>query len=205
CDPYQLIAYYQTAHEVGGDYYDFVELPHGRLAVVLADVAGKGVSAALLMAKLSGELKYYLSCEAPADALARMNHSLCESGAGRFVTLLLAIVERTSPRLTLRNAGHLAPLRRRAGGAVEVVGEDARGVALGMVPEGQWRQAETEVEPGDVWFAFTDGFTEAVNARGEMYGGARLRQRLARAAAAVGEAGEDILEDVRRFLGDQDQ
>jgi serine phosphatase RsbU (regulator of sigma subunit) len=205
CDPYQFYAYYQTAHEVGGDYYDFVELPNGRLAIVLADVAGKGVSAALLMAKLSGELKYYLSCEAPAAAVARMNDSLVHGGAGRFVTLLLAIVERTSPRLTLLNAGHLAPLRRRASGAVEVVGEDVRGVALGILPEGEWRQVETEVEPGDVWFAFTDGFTETVNARGEMYGGARLRQQLARARAVVGEAGEGILGDVRQFLGDQAQ
>ena len=205
CDPYQFFAYYQTAHEVGGDYYDFVELPNGRLAIVLADVAGKGVSAALLMAKLSGELKYYLSCEAPAAAVARMNDGLSRGGAGRFITLLLIILERTSPRLTLINAGHLAPLRRRASGAIEVVGESDRGVALGILPEAEWRQVEMVAEPGDVWFAFTDGFTEAVNARGEMYGGTRLRQQLARAPAVVREAGETILAAVRQFVSDQSQ
>jgi serine phosphatase RsbU (regulator of sigma subunit) len=203
--PYQFFAYYQTALEVGGDYYDFVELPHGRLAIMVADVAGKGVSAALLMAKLSGELKYYLSCADPAAAVARMNDSLWQSSAGRFITLLLAIADRASRRLALLNAGHLAPLRRRASGDVEAVGEDARGPALGMMPEGAWRLIETEVEPGEVWLAFTDGVTEAVNARSKMYGLARLRRELARAPAAVGGAGDAILADVRQFLGDQSQ
>ena len=205
CAPYQFFAYYQTAHEVGGDYYDFVELPNERLALVLADVAGKGVSAALLMAKLCGELKYYLSCADPAAAVARMNDSLCQGGAGRFITLLLAVLDRGSRRLTLLNAGHLAPLRRRAAGAIEVIGEDARGPALGILPDVVWRQVETLVEPGDVWLAFTDGVTEAVNASGEMYGGFRLRQTLARAPVVVGEAGESILADVRQFLADQPQ
>jgi serine phosphatase RsbU (regulator of sigma subunit) len=205
CPPYQFFAYYQTALEVGGDYYDFVELPNGRLAIVVADVAGKGVSAALLMAKLSGELKYYLSCWDPAAAVAHMNDSLWHSSPGRFITLLLAIADRASRRLTLLNAGHLAPLRRRVSGEVETVGEDARGPALGIVPQGAWRLIETEIEPGEVWLAFTDGVTEAVNARSEMYGLARLRRELARAPAAVGEAGEGILADVSQFLGDQPQ
>jgi serine phosphatase RsbU (regulator of sigma subunit) len=205
CPPYQFFAYYQTALEVGGDYYDFVELPNDRLAIVLADVAGKGVSAALLMAKLCGELKYYLSCADPAVAVARMNDSLCQSSAGRFITLLLAIVDRASRRLTLLNAGHLAPLRRRASGEVDIIGEDVRGPALGILPEASYRLIETEVEPGDVWLAFTDGVTEAVNARTEMYGGDRLRGELAKAPAVVGEAGEAILADVRQFLGDQAQ
>jgi serine phosphatase RsbU (regulator of sigma subunit) len=205
CPPYQFFAYYQTALEVGGDYYDFVELPNGRLAIVVADVAGKGVSAALLMAKLSGELKYYLSCADPAVAVARMNDSVCQSSAGRFITLLLAIVDRASRRLTLLNAGHLAPLRRRVSGVVEPVGEDARGPALGILPEAAWRLVETEVEPGEIWLAFTDGVTEAVNAQTEMYGLPRLRRELARAPAAVSEGGDAILADVRQFLGDQPQ
>jgi serine phosphatase RsbU (regulator of sigma subunit) len=205
CPPYQFFAYYETALEVGGDYYDFVELPNDRLAIVLADVAGKGVSAALLMAKLSGELKYYLSSADPITAVARTNASVCQTSAGRFITLLLAIVDRTSRRLTLLNAGHLAPLRRRASGTVDVVGEDARGPALGILPEASWHLVETEVAPADVWLAFTDGVTEAVNARAEMYGAARLRRELAKAPALVGEAGEAILADVRQFLADQPQ
>src|SRR5262249_18516174 len=152
CEGYEFFAYYQTAYEVGGDYYDFIELPNDRLAVVVADVAGKGVSAALLMAKLSGELKYYLSCESPRAAVARMNDSLSNGGSGRFVTLLLAVLDRAAPRLTLINAGHLPPLRRRVGGAVEAVGEAQRGMALGILPGRDYHELQVEVEPGELWF-----------------------------------------------------
>jgi serine phosphatase RsbU (regulator of sigma subunit) len=205
CEGYQLFAYYQTAYEVGGDYYDFIELPSGRLAVVVADVAGKGVSAALLMAKLSGELKYHLSCETPRAAIARMNDSLCGSAAGRFVTLLLAILERTTPHLMLINAGHLAPLRRRASGLVEVVGEAQRGLALGILPGQDYEEITVEAEPGDVWFVCTDGFTEAVGPQNEMYGMQRLLAAMGRDPVGVQEMGERIVQDVERFVGDQQQ
>ena len=202
---YQFFAYYQTAHEVGGDYYDFIELPNGRLAVVVADVAGKGVSAALLMARLSGELKYYLSCEPPRAAVARMNDILCNGGSGRFVTLQLAVLDRAAPRLTLINAGHLLPLRRRASGAVERVGEAQRGMALGILPGREYHETQVEVEPGDVWFVCTDGFTEAINAQEKMYGLDRLREQLTRGPGAVTEAGEGIVREVQGFLGSQPQ
>jgi sigma-B regulation protein RsbU (phosphoserine phosphatase) len=203
CEGYEFFTYYQTAYEVGGDYYDFIELPSGRLAVVVADVAGKGVSAALCMAKLSGELKYYLSCETPRAAIARMNDSVCNSGAGRFVTLLLAILERTTSRITLINAGHLAPLRRRASGRIEMVGESQRGLALGILTEQEYSEVQVEAEPGDVWFVCTDGFTEALGANGEMYGMERLQAALARDPVGVQEMGERIVQDVERFVGDQ--
>jgi serine phosphatase RsbU (regulator of sigma subunit) len=118
---FEFFAYYRSAYDVGGDYYDFIELPGERIALVVADAAGKGVSAALMMAKVSGELKYHLSCESPGTALARMNDSLCSSATNRFVTLLAAILDRRSATLTIVNAGHPAPLRRRPNGTVEVV------------------------------------------------------------------------------------
>ncbi|HEX5272072.1 MAG TPA: SpoIIE family protein phosphatase, partial [Gemmataceae bacterium] len=201
---YQFFAYYQSAHEVGGDYYDFVELPNGRLAVVVADVAGKGVSAALLMAKLSGELKYHLSCGSPRAAVARMNESLCDSASGRFVTLLLAILERAAHRLTLINAGHLTPVVRRRSGAVEAVGAAQRGVALGILPGRQYAEVQAEVEPGDAWFVFTDGFTEAVNPGGELYGFGRINAQLA-PPAGVPQLGERLVEEVHRFMGSHPQ
>jgi len=205
CEGFEFFAYYRAAHEVGGDYYDFVELPNDRLALVVADVAGKGVSAALMMAKLSGELKYHLSCESPSTTLARVNESLCAGNTGRFVTLLAAVLDRGSGALTLANAGHPAPLRRRLNGAVESVGESDRGPALGLLPGREYRETRAAVEPGDVWLAYTDGFTEAVRAGGELYGAARLRIGLARAPALVGEAGDRIVRDVLAFLGDQPQ
>jgi serine phosphatase RsbU (regulator of sigma subunit) len=181
CEGFEFFAYYNSAYDVGGDYYDFIELPNERLALVVADVAGKGVSAALLMAKLSGELKYHLSCETPGAALARMNEVLCAGGTGRFVTLLAAIVDRRPSMLTLVNAGHPAPLRRRPDGSVDAVGESGRGPALGIMPDRDYGEIQVPVEPGDVWIAYTDGFSEAANTRGEMFGATRLRERLAQA------------------------
>jgi serine phosphatase RsbU (regulator of sigma subunit) len=202
---FEFFSYYQAAFEVGGDYFDFIELPGDRLALVVADAAGKGVSAALLMAKLAGELKYLLSYGPPGEALARMNDGLCDSDTGRFVTLLAAIQDLRSPALTLLNAGHPAPLRRSPGGAVEAVGEAARGTALGVLPGRPYQEFHTAVEPGEVWCVYTDGFTEAVNARGEMFGTERLARRLAQGPGAVGEAGAGIVADVRDFLGEEPQ
>lgn len=115
---FEFFAYYRAAHDVGGDYYDFIELPRDRIALVVADAAGKGVSAALMMAKVSGELKYHLSCESPGIALSRMNDSLCQGATNRFVTLLGAILDCHAATLTIVNAGHPAPLRRRSNGTV---------------------------------------------------------------------------------------
>jgi serine phosphatase RsbU (regulator of sigma subunit) len=205
CEGFEFFAYYRAAYDVGGDYYDFIELPKDRLALVVADAAGKGVSAALMMAKLSGELKYHLSCESPGVALARMNDSLCAGATGRFVTLLAAILDRGASTLTLVNAGHPAPLRRRPDGGVEAVGESARGAALGLLPGQQYREARVVVEPGDVWLAYTDGFSEATNAKDVMFGAVRLRERLALSPAVVREAGDRIVREVQDFMGDHPQ
>ena len=203
CQGVEFFAYYRAAYEVGGDYYDFIELPDERLALVVADVAGKGVSAALMMAKLSGELKYHLSCESPARALARMNDSLCGGDMGRFVTLLVAILDRRSLKMTVVNAGHLAPLRRLPDGSVQTLAESARGAALGLMPRQEYQEVTALVEPGDVWLAYTDGFTEATNSAGKMFGAARLRERLAGAPPGVRGAGDRIVHEVLTFLGDE--
>jgi serine phosphatase RsbU (regulator of sigma subunit) len=205
CEGFEFFAYYRAAYDVGGDYYDFIELPNERIALVVADAAGKGVSAALMMAKLSGELKYHLSCESPGAALSRMNDSLCADATGRFVTLLAAILDRRSATLTVVNAGHPAPLLRRANGTVEVVAESTRGPALGLMPGRQYTETAVPIDAGDLWLVYTDGFTEAIRAGNEMFGASRLRERLAAAPAVVREAGDRIVREVLKFLGDQPQ
>jgi serine phosphatase RsbU (regulator of sigma subunit) len=205
CEGFEFFAYYRAAYEVGGDYYDFIELPNKRVALVVADAAGKGVSAALMMAKLSGELKVHLSCQPPGKALALMNESLCAGATGRFVTLLAVILDPQSATMTLVNAGHPAPLRRRADGSVGIVGEATRGPALGLMPDKQYPEAIEAIGPGEIWMAYTDGFSEAMNSTGEMFGAARLRERLAAAPVVVREAGDRVLREVLTFLGDQPQ
>jgi serine phosphatase RsbU (regulator of sigma subunit)/pSer/pThr/pTyr-binding forkhead associated (FHA) protein len=204
-EDFEFFAYYSAAYDVGGDYYDFIELPNERLAIVVADVAGKGISAALMMAKLSGELKHLLSCEPAGTALARLNESLCAGNTGRFVTLLAVVLDRRSATLTVVNAGHPAPFRRRTDGSVEAVGEPVRGTALGLFPGRAYAEVRTAIEPGEVWLAYTDGFTEAANATGELFGTGRLRERLMGTAAAVREAGDRIIDEVRAFRGSQPQ
>ena len=118
---YHFFDFYEPANQVGGDYYDYVELPDDRLAVVVGDVSGKGVSAALLMAKLSGEVRYCLASEpTPAAAMSRINASFSRSGwQDRFVTFVLAVLDVEKHELTLVNAGHMPPLLRQRQGAVE--------------------------------------------------------------------------------------
>jgi serine phosphatase RsbU (regulator of sigma subunit) len=202
---FEFFAYYRAAYEVGGDYYDFIELPNERLALLVADAAGKGVSAALMMAKLSGELKYHLSCKPPAAALAQMNESLCSSSTGRFVTLLAMVLDRRAKTLTIVNAGHPAPLLRRPNGNVQALGESARGMALGLMPEQTYSEVKTALQPGELCLAYTDGFTEATNSAGKMFGVGRLGERLASAPAVVRECGDQIVHEVLNFLGDQPQ
>src|SRR5262249_6562635 len=116
---YAFYRFYEPAYEVGGDYYDFIPLPHGRLAMMLGDVAGKGVAAALLMAKVSADARFCSLTEAgPAAAVARLNALMCATGpADRFVTLIAAVLNQQDHTVTLVNAGHPAPLLyRRATG-----------------------------------------------------------------------------------------
>src|ERR1700676_4244390 len=109
---YEFFAYYESAYEIGGDYYDFIPLPRQRVAVLLGDVAGKGVVAALLMAKLSADARFCMLTEPdPAVAVTKLNSLMTQSGiADRFVTLLAAILDPGSHTVTLVNAGHPSPL-----------------------------------------------------------------------------------------------
>ena len=111
---YEFFEFYEPANQLGGDYYDYIPLPGGRLAVVVADVSGKGIPASLLMARLSADTRYCLASEAtPAEAVARLNRVFCDAGwEDRFVTLVLAVLDPARHEVTLVNAGHLPPLLR---------------------------------------------------------------------------------------------
>ena len=134
---YAFFAYYHAAHEVGGDYYDFVPLPDNRLGIALGDVSGKGVAAALIMAKFSGDTRLNLLAEGSTAAAARvLNTALCETGIDeRFITLSLLVLEANTGRLQLCSAGHPPVLLRRADGTVEELGKDVGGFPLGIVPD----------------------------------------------------------------------
>ena len=130
---YDFFEFYEPASQLGGDYYDYIDLPGGRLAVVVADVSGKGISASLLMAKLSAETRYCLASEPdPAQAIGRLNRVFCDSvWEDRFVTMVLAVLDPRRHEVTIVNAGHLPPLWRYWPNGVEPVAEAESGLPLG--------------------------------------------------------------------------
>jgi sigma-B regulation protein RsbU (phosphoserine phosphatase) len=206
-DHYEFFDFYESAHELGGDYYDYVQLPEGRLAVVVADVSGKGASAALLMARLSAETRFCLASEpTPTAAIGRLNRVFCGSGwEDRFVTLVLAVLDPIRHEVTIVNAGHLPPLLRHAPAAVEAVGEPETRLPLGVDKDVSYAQHTFTLAPGDCLALYTDGITEAMNDRGDLYGHARLWAQLASDAQRVSTIGEAILRDVKQFVGARSQ
>lgn len=204
---YEFFDYYDPANVVGGDYYDYVPLPDGRLAVVLADVSGKGISAALLTAKLSAEARYHLASESTlAAALRRMNAAFCSSSwEDRFVTLILAVVEPRTHEVTLANAGHMAPLLRRASGKVDAVGEECAGLPIGIDADYEYEEFRMTLEPGETLTLFTDGFSEAMNQANDLYGIERMQEQLACDESCSGKLGSRLLDDVKRFVGGRAQ
>ena len=204
---YHFFDFYEPADQVGGDYYDYVELSNNRLAVVLGDVSGKGVSAALLMAKLSGEVRYCLASEpTPAAAVSRINASFSRSGwQDRFVTFVLAVLDGASDELTIVNAGHMAPLLRHSQGIVEEIGDEQAGLPLGVDPDYQYDQYSRSFAPGDFLALFTDGISEAMNGKNDLYGLERLRTKLSQPTSSVDDLGRLILDDVKLFVGGRPQ
>ena len=203
---YEFFDFYEPANQVGGDYFDYVPLPGGRLAVIVADVSGKGIAAALLMAKLSSEARFVLASSAgPAEALSRLNAGFSGSWEDRFVTCALAIVDCQSHQVQLANAGHMAPFLRHADERVESIGAEQTGVPLGVAPDFVYEQATLSLDPGAGLALFTDGFSEAMNKNNELYGLARLEEQLRRKASGVKQLGELILRDVKQFVGDRSQ
>jgi serine phosphatase RsbU (regulator of sigma subunit) len=204
---YEFFSFYEAAYAVGGDYYDYVPLPDGRLAIVVADVVGKGISAALLMAKLGGELKYLLCNEStPEAAMARMSESFNQdSRIDRFVTLATVIVDPRQHQSTIVNAGHPAPVLRNVAEGVREVGVEARGVPLGVLEGTQYQATQLELRPGDTIVMYTDGLSEAARDDNSLYGHERLFTEIGRGPEAVQDLGSRILQEINQFTGGNPQ
>ncbi len=201
---FEFFAFYQPTFEVGGDYYDFIPLPHNRLAIALGDVAGKGVAAALMMAKFSGETRFCVSTEpTPMEAIGKLNNALCSAGIDeRFMTMSLCLLDIDASRLTLCSAGHPAVFLRRASGVVEELCEDISGFPLGIVADWEYKQLEVDIYPGDVVVIYSDGVTDARSPAEEIYDSKERRRLIHRVTESHGgpEAiGKSILQEIREF------
>jgi serine phosphatase RsbU (regulator of sigma subunit) len=199
---YEFFDYYQPASQIGGDYFDYISMPDGRLAIVVADVVGHGVAAALLMAKLSAETKFALYSEAtPAIAVTRLNERLCQSNVQRFVTMIMLVLDAAHNKAVIVNAGHMAPLHRRANGFIEEPGESLSGLPLAVTDALGYEQCEIEISPGDVLTLYTDGINESIDASGAFYTIERLRDQVKKHTGGPAQLGPVLVDDARRFLG----
>ncbi len=145
---FEFFAHYDPAYEVGGDYYDFVPLPGDRCAIAVGDVSGKGVAAALMMAKFSGDTRYCILTEnSPGAAAIELNHLLFSAGIDeKFITLSLSVLDVGKRSLSVSSAGHPPIMIRRAEGKVEEVGEEIAGFPLGIVPGTDYRASRGQPE-----------------------------------------------------------
>lgn len=199
---YQFSAHYTPAQEVGGDFYDFIKLGENRTGLVIGDVSGKGVPAALYMAKLGSDLRTLAFTEKdPAAALERLNDLLVErSRRGMFATLLYVELDSQTGKLTLSNAGHLPPIIKRTDGSLVKLAK-AGGAPLGMVAGMKYGQEIAALAPGDTVILYTDGIIEAMNAREELYAYDRF-EALIRKSSSTSEALKTaIIDDVNKFTG----
>ena len=208
----QVDARYMPAQRVGGDFFDFFRLSDTRLGIAVADVAGKGIPASLLMAIARTSLRQIAPRHtSPTSALVELNRTLAaDILPGHFVTMLYAIVNVATNQVTVARAGHELPLfvRRDPGSGQprpEFVGSE--GMALGMVADDMFAETiadQTEsFAPGDVLIVYTDGLTEAPNDEGKEFSGARLAD-IARIVVGRSprEINDGILENVTRFAGE---
>ena len=197
---YEFFAHYDSAQEVGGDYYDFVPLSGGRLGILLGDVAGKGVAAALIMVKFSVEARACLLTEPGlAGAIDKLNGIMTRAAlADRFVTLAAVILDPATHSATLVNAGHPSPLHtRHATGAVEAATPPAlSGPPLGLFEGESWGACQIALEPGDSLLLFSDGVTEAEDACGRQFKTRGVRAVLDGRPASCCETGERLIEAV---------
>jgi len=193
--------YTRPANDVGGDLVDCLELGPGRVGFTLADVAGKALPAALLMAKVQSTLRALATDMPSLSALAaKTNEILCRDGLpNRFATLLYVELRDNDDAVRLVNGGHMPPVLVSAAGFHELQRGD---MALGMMAGASYREQHQDVQPGEMLIAYSDGLTEALNAAGEFYGEDRLRAVFAGLAPLSAlQAGERILESVDAFIG----
>ncbi|MBW3542924.1 MAG: SpoIIE family protein phosphatase [Planctomycetes bacterium] len=204
---YDFYDYYEPAQSVGGDYFDYVERPDGRIGIAVADVAGKGIPAALLAARLYSSARIQLLMhDSAAQAMTGLNSEIAASGLGyRFITCAIAILDPQKHELMISNAGHLPPLLRDGKRKVRALAEDVSGMPLGVAPTQEFAETIVPIRTGDTLVLYTDGITEAMNPENELYGGKLLRKYLTKGPLAAEELVHGIVADVEAFCEERSQ
>lgn len=203
---YRICSYYQAAQFIGGDYFDYIPLPEGRVGVVAADVVGHGVAAAMFMAKLSAETRFCLAGDTDiAAAIEKLNDRMSMLKLERFVTFLLMVLEPGSDEVRIVNAGHMAPLMFHAADqSTSEPGEEASGLPIGIDEGMSYESFSFPMKRGDVAVMYTDGINEAMNAEDELYSINRIRNCVAKGGGAEAIMNR-IKDDVHKFIAGSGQ
>ena len=204
---FDIFASMHTPKEVGGDFYHFFLIDDDHLAIVMADVSGKGVPAALFMmaSKILIKNYAYIDQSSPARVLELVNHQICQNNpAEMFVTTWLGIVELSTGRMKAVNAGHEYPVVRRAGGDYQIL-RDVHGFVLGGVDGMRYKEYELLFAPGDELFLYTDGVTEASNLSRELFGSNRMVEALNASSRAADGVLETVKSRLDEFVGEAEQ
>lgn len=173
---FRVSSFYQAANHIGGDYFDYIHLSDGRVAVVVADVVGHGVAAAMFMAKLSAETRFCLASEPDvAKAIERLNDSMSDLDVEKFITFLLVVIDPTSETATIVNAGHMPPVVRSANGSISEPGGEESGLPIAIDRDMDYEAVQLKMDVGDVAVMYTDGINEAMDAADEEFGMERVR------------------------------
>ena len=203
----EIYATMDPAKEVGGDFYDFFFIGPNKLALVIADVSGKGIPASLFMMRSKTAIKG-LAEEGmrPSEILEKANNTLCEGNdAEMFVTVWIGIIDLETGHMQCANAGHEYPTIMKAGGDFELF-KDKHSLPLAAMPDTRTREYELQFEPGDRLFVYTDGVPEAINEQTEQYGDQRMLNVLNRRKdLPMEEILPDIREDISIFAGNAEQ
>lgn len=193
------------ANDVGGDLVDYLPVGEGRLGLSLGDVAGKGLGAALFMAKLQATLRALAPGRESIPALGEKLSGIFDRDGlpNRFTSLVYLEIASDSGEIRFLNAGHMPPLHLTAAGITEL---PRGGAALGILKQATFTEQRVELRPGEILIVYSDGLTEAQNEGGEFFGEERLRRLLSRIQGLdASRMGEHILERVQRFTGESRQ
>ena len=199
---WKIAYHYQPAREVGGDFYDFLRLDEGRIGLVIGDVSGKGIAAALVMANTQSVLRAVAQRSAtPGELLAQVNEVLVTYiPPNMFVTCFCGVLDPESGSLTYANAGHNPPVRQHEGKAIDL---RATGMPLGLMPGMPYEEKATVLLPGDRVLFYSDGLIEAHNQEREMLGSHRLRDLLTEQAPDAKHLTAYVVAELGRFTGEQ--
>jgi serine phosphatase RsbU (regulator of sigma subunit) len=199
--------HYEPAYQIGGDFYDFIWHDPAHLGLVVGDVAGKAISAALYMARLTSELRSRAAiARTPARLLRRVNKEIAALGDdGMFATLVYCIYDLESRSLVFTNAGHCTPLLRRGDRVFPLQAERAHTPPLGVTAELEAGEARVQMTSNDMLIMVSDGILEARDIRGNEYGLSRLSRRIRTARGAAEDVVKAILADVDSHVGEQAQ